>query len=101
MKTNVLVDTHAPQLGLQQQIGLSILELAALLAPCLVVHTEILAYHAMGRKRHHRAEQGLVPISHYLKTAGLYLPGFRAIVRGDVPLTAITEPDNQETVFSR
>src|SRR5262249_43307214 len=29
------------------------------------------------------------------------LPGFRAIVRGDVPLAAIAEPENQETVCRR
>ena len=60
----------------------------------------MLAYHAMGRKRR-RIEQNPMPTSHYLKTSGLYLPGFRAIVGGDVPLAAITEPDNQESVFSR
>ena len=59
----------------------------------------MLAYHAIGRKRRRRVEQSLVPTSHYFKTSGLYLPGFRAIVRGDVPLAAIAEPDNQETVF--
>jgi hypothetical protein len=75
--------------------------LVALLAPCLAVHTEMLAYHAMGRKRRRRVKQSLMPTSHYLKTSGLYLPGFRAIVRGDVPLTAVAEPDNQETVFRR
>ena len=61
----------------------------------------MLAYHAMGGKRRCRVEQSLVPTSHYLKTSGLYLPCFRAIVRGDVPLAAITESDNQETVFRR
>jgi hypothetical protein len=72
-----------------------------LLAPCLATHTEMLAYQAMGRRRGRRVEQSLVPTSHYLKTSGLYLPCFRAVVRGDVPLAAIAEPDNQETVFRR
>jgi len=40
-----------------------------------------------------------MPTSHYLKTSGLYLPGFRAIVRGHMPLATIAEPENQETVF--
>jgi len=61
----------------------------------------MLAYYAMSSKRRRRVEQSLVPTSHYLKTSGLYVPGFRAIVRGDVPLAAIAEPDNQETVFRR
>ena len=98
LKTNVLVDTHAPQRDLSQQIGLSILELVAFLAPCLAVHTEMLAYHAMDRKRHRRTEQNLVPTSHDLKTFGLYVPCFGAIVRGNVPLAAIAKPHNQETV---
>src|SRR5437016_5917077 len=59
----------------------------------------MLAYHAMARKRPHRVEQSLTSISRYLKTFGLYLPCFGAIVRGNVPLAAIAKPENQETVF--
>ena len=48
---------------------------------------------ATGIKRYHRVEQSLVPTSYDFKASSLYLPCFRAIVRGDVPLAAIAEPE--------